>query len=163
MSTEPATFQATQESNPRRAVLRTFVQTVIPALLILALGVPEVIKIILAELGEVMPESVRLWMLAAAGVTAGIASALAKIMALPMVNDWLRGKRALSGLAAAPDRVTITVDNAGDGVELARIVDGALIAPDIAYAFTPDDPDPAEVDVVLEEPFIDGEEPVTRE
>ena len=41
------------------------------------------------ELGEHLPPGFRLWMLGAATVLTAVSAAATRIMALPVVNDWL--------------------------------------------------------------------------
>ena len=88
----------TQTAHPWQASLRTAVQVGIPALITLVGVLPVIIQIILDELGEVMPDGVRVWLLGAAVVLTAVATAIARIMAVPAVNAWLTS----IGLGAAP-------------------------------------------------------------
>jgi hypothetical protein len=88
----------TQTRYPARAALRTAVQTALAVIPILGLVVPEVVRIILEESGESMPANLRGWLLAASAVVVAVASMLARIMAIPAVNDALRKV----GLSATP-------------------------------------------------------------
>lgn len=96
----PVSVQPTQVRRPWRATLRTFVQALIPTILALALVVPEVVKIILDETGEAMPEKFRLVLLGISGAVAAVAAILARVMAIPAVEMLLR--RYIPGLSAAP-------------------------------------------------------------
>ncbi|MGP5390645.1 hypothetical protein [Glutamicibacter arilaitensis] len=98
-NTEP-----TQVQQPGRAAARTFWQTFIPALIGLVFILPEVLGILSSELGDSLPPALRAWLLGAAVVVSGIASALAKIMAIPAVNRWLEHIRLGAGLAPVPSR-----------------------------------------------------------
>lgn len=86
----PEAELSTQEANPRSVMLRTLLQQGVPALLVIGLAIPEVISIVLEELGETMPESLRVWLLAAAGIVTGLGVIASRIMALPGVNALLR-------------------------------------------------------------------------
>lgn len=94
--------EPTQVQQPGRAAARTFWQTFIPSLIGLVLILPEVLDILVGELGEVLPPSLRAWLLGAAVVVSAIASALAKLMANPAVNRWLEHVRLGAGIAPAP-------------------------------------------------------------
>jgi len=94
----PNTIEPTQVRYPWRATLRTIVQVGIPALLTAVTVLPLVIQIVLDELGEVMPESLRLWLVAAAGFVTALAAAFTRIMAIPAVNAVL----TRIGLGAKP-------------------------------------------------------------
>jgi hypothetical protein len=88
----------TQTQWPWKATLRTAVQVGIPALITLVGVLPVVIQIVLDELGEHMPEGLRVWLLAAAAGLTAAAAAITRIMAIPAVNAWL----TTIGLGAAP-------------------------------------------------------------
>lgn len=98
MSTRAELKQATQVAYPGRTVLRTLVQIGIPSFVGLVVVVPLIIQIVLEELGEHMPESLRLWLVGAAAVITATGLAITRVMAIPAVNAWL-GKL---GLAATP-------------------------------------------------------------
>jgi hypothetical protein len=85
---------------------------------VLALGlvVPEVVEVILEQAGESMPASLRGWLLGISAVVAGVAGALAKIMALPRVEAFLRSSRFLRWLAAEPAPVPPLDVDQGSGV-----------------------------------------------
>ena len=76
-------------TNIGERVKRTVLQVGVPAFVFLVVVLPPVIEVIDAELGEQLPEAFRLWMLGAAALLTAIAAASARIMALPVVNDWL--------------------------------------------------------------------------
>lgn len=94
--------EPTQVQQPGRAAARTFWQSFIPGLIGLVLLLPEVLGIIAGELGEVLPPSLRAWLLGAVTLASGVAAALAKIMAIPTVNRWLEHFRLSAGIAPAP-------------------------------------------------------------
>lgn len=89
---------ATQVAHPWKATLRTFIAVGIPTILGLLVVLPEVIQIVLDELGEAMPDGLRLWLAAAAGVIIALSTAATRIMAIPAVNAWL----TKLGLGATP-------------------------------------------------------------
>lgn len=98
MSTRAELKAVTQVAHPWKATLRTAIQVGLPTLLTLTLVVPEIVKIVLEELGEQMPEGLRLWLLAAAGAITGVSVVLTRVMAIPAVNDFL----TQFGLGATP-------------------------------------------------------------
>jgi len=88
----------TQSAHPWRATLRTAIAVGIPTVLGLLVVLPEIIQVILDELGETMPDGLRLWLVAAASLIVAISSAVTRIMAIPGVNAWLTSL----GLGASP-------------------------------------------------------------
>lgn len=79
-----------QVAHPGRAALRTFLEVLIPAvLLVLAVG-PEVLRILAEDLGASLPPGVIAWLLAAAGFLAAVSAAVARIAAIPKVNEALK-------------------------------------------------------------------------
>lgn len=76
-------------SNVAERVKRTALQVGVPAFLFLVVVLPPVIEVIDEELGSHLPEGFRLWMLGAAAVLTAVSVAVSRIMALPVVNDWL--------------------------------------------------------------------------
>jgi hypothetical protein len=89
----------TQQQYPARATARTFLQTWIPQLLTALLVIPAVVQIIVDEVnkhGVVLPD----WLgLALAGILTGcalISAVLARIMAIPAVDAWLKTFRISS-------------------------------------------------------------------
>lgn len=69
-------------------VKRTALAVGAAALVVLGV-VPEAITIIVNEVGGHMPDGLRLWLLGAAVVVTGVATAVTRIMAIPAVNGWL--------------------------------------------------------------------------
>lgn len=76
-------------SDPVARTLRTGFAVGITALITFVGVLPEILGVIVDELGAHLPESIRLWLLAAAGLLTAVAMALTRIMAVPVVNDWL--------------------------------------------------------------------------
>lgn len=76
-------------TNVAERVKRTVLQVGVPAFLFLVVVLPAVIDVLDDELGEHLPEGFRAWMLAAAAVLTALSAAVARIMALPVVNTWL--------------------------------------------------------------------------
>ena len=76
-------------TNVGERVKRTVLQVGVPAFVFLVVVLPPVIEVIDAELGEHLPAGFRLWMLGAATLLTAVSAAATRIMALPMVNDWL--------------------------------------------------------------------------
>jgi hypothetical protein len=72
---------------------------------VLVLGVvaPLVAAILHDELGEYLPDAWLAWVVAAGAVLAAVAAALARIMAIPAVDAWLR-HLGLSSTPVEPDR-----------------------------------------------------------
>ena len=101
MST-PTTSAPTQVRFSARSVVRTILQSIIPAALALGILVPEVIEVILEQAGESMPPGLRGALLAVSAGVAATAGAIAKIMALPKVEAILRSSRFTRWLAAEP-------------------------------------------------------------
>lgn len=98
MTTRAELRAATQTAYPWKASLRTLVQVGIPAFVTLVGVVPLIIQIILEEVGEQMPDGLRLWLVGAATLLTAVATALARIMAIPAVNAFL----TRWGLGATP-------------------------------------------------------------
>jgi hypothetical protein len=80
----------TQVARPWRATWRTVVQVGLPAFLIFAGVLPDILQTFLAGMGDVLPDGLRLWLLGAAAVVTALAGTLARIAAIPAVNDWLK-------------------------------------------------------------------------
>ncbi len=112
---------STQQAHPVRASWRTAAQTVISVVLVLGVVAPLVAAILHDELGEYLPDAWLAWVVAAGAVLAAVAAALARIMAIPAVDAWLRHL----GLSSTP-RVVVPDD---DGVHtITTIVDTAAPA-----------------------------------
>lgn len=90
--------EPTQVNYPWRAALRTAVQVGIPTLITLVAILPFIIQVVLEELGEAMPDGLRLWLLGAAGFITALATVITRIMANPTINAWL----TRIGLGAKP-------------------------------------------------------------
>lgn len=80
----------TQVARPWRATWRTVVQVGLPAFLVLAGVLPEVLDVVADGMGDVLPAGFRAWLAAAAAVITAAAGTLARVAAIPAVNDWLR-------------------------------------------------------------------------
>jgi len=91
-------LQATQVQHPWKAAIRTFVQVAIPAVIALGIVVPQIVDIILEQFGEQLPPQFTGVMLAVSVGVAGVSAVVARIMALPLVNEFLTG----IGLGATP-------------------------------------------------------------
>ncbi|WNO28738.1 membrane protein [Microbacterium phage FlameThrower] len=91
-------LQATQVQHPVKAVLRTIVQVGIPTFIALGIVVPQIVDIILEQFGQSLPEQVTVVLLTTAGVVTGIAAVITRIMAIPLVNEFL----TKMGLGATP-------------------------------------------------------------
>lgn len=98
MTTRAELRATTQTDYPWKATLRTLVQVGIPAFVTLVGILPLIIQIILDEIGEQMPDGLRLWLVGAATLLTAVATALARIMAIPAVNAFL----TRWGLGATP-------------------------------------------------------------
>ena len=95
---------ATQELNPGRTTWRTIIQVAPSAILGLVVLLPIIIEEVLKGFGEQMPESIRLWLLGVAAFVTALSATLARIMAIPAVNDWFRKHFK----PAAPDHQEVT-------------------------------------------------------
>lgn len=98
----PAPAATTQARFSLRAVVRTVVQVVIPGVIVLGVLVPQAIDVVLEGYGESLPPAARAWLLGAGALVAATAGVIARLMALPAVEAFLRSTRFLSWLAAAP-------------------------------------------------------------
>jgi len=85
---------ATQVAHPWLTAARTAVQVGIPALLALVLVLPEVLAIVSEGMGDQLPDGLRLWLAGAAAFVTALAATLARLMAVPAVNDALGKLRA---------------------------------------------------------------------
>lgn len=105
---------STQQAHPVRTSWRTAVQNVLSVILVLGVVAPIVAAILHDELGGYLPDAWLAWVVAAAAVLAAVSAALARIMAIPTVDSWLR-HLGLSSIPVEPD---------GDGVyDITSIVD----------------------------------------
>lgn len=85
---------------PLQRVIRTAVQVVIAAAAILATTVV-VAPQILTAIQDVLPGPFVAWLTGAIAVLAGISAAVARVMAIPAVDEWLRNFGAGSAPAGA--------------------------------------------------------------
>jgi hypothetical protein len=86
----PAPVVPTQVARPWRATWRTVVQVGIPAFLILLGVLPEVLETVIDGMGDHLPDGVRGVLAAAAAFITALAGTLARIAAIPRVNDALK-------------------------------------------------------------------------
>jgi hypothetical protein len=93
----PTGLEATQQRRPWRATLRTILQVGVPALL----GLPLVFEILVEELGGTLPPQVTGYLVAAGAFVTAIAAVLARLMAIPGVELFLRRLPA-AAFAAQP-------------------------------------------------------------
>ncbi|BDZ40837.1 hypothetical protein GCM10025865_01360 [Paraoerskovia sediminicola] len=77
----------TQQAHPVKAALRTFVQVWLPALLTALFVAPEILE---AILDGPLPDGVRAWLVGASTVLAAVSAAVARVMAIPAVDAWLK-------------------------------------------------------------------------
>lgn len=91
----------TQQQHPARAAARTFVQTWLPQLLTALVVIPAIVQIVVDEVnkhGVVLPDWLGLALAGVLTVCALVSAALARIMAIPAVDAWLRHV----GMSSAP-------------------------------------------------------------
>ena len=96
--------QPTQQAYPVRASRRTAVQNALSVILVLGVVAPIVAAILHDELGEYLPEAWLAWVVGAAAILAAVSAALARIMAIPAVDAWLRHL----GLSSTPLQTSST-------------------------------------------------------
>lgn len=114
---------STQEHHPNKASVRTFVQTLIAALVLVVPVVPALVNIVLDEFGKAgvePPGWLYLGLTGASVACALVAAIIARIMAIPGVNDVL--KRIGFGAEPKP-----------------KPVGGEIPRPDVTPDVTPDD------------------------
>ncbi|WP_449280428.1 hypothetical protein [Leucobacter sp.] len=75
--------------DPGTRTLRTGLAVGLTAVIALVGVLPEILEILVDELGVHLPEQLRLWLLGAAAVVTALSMAVTRIMAIPLVNDWL--------------------------------------------------------------------------
>jgi hypothetical protein len=117
---------STQQAHPVRASWRTAAQTVLSVILVLGVIAPLVAGILTEELGEHLPASWLAWVVAAATLLAAVSAALARIMAIPAVDAWLRHL----GLSSTPRPATIAPDGVhqrGDHVTISATGQGGRV------------------------------------
>ena len=96
----------TQVARPWRATWRTVVQVGIPAFVILAGVLPEVLDVFLDGMGAYVPDAVRAWLAGAAVLITALAGTLARIAAIPAVNEALRAVKLSADGQATPTNPT---------------------------------------------------------
>lgn len=80
----------TQVARPWRATWRTVVQVGIPAVVILVGVLPEVLETVIDGMGDHLPADVRGVLAAAAAFITALAGTLARVAAIPAVNNALK-------------------------------------------------------------------------
>lgn len=88
----------TQQLHPARASWRTAVQSAIGTLITLGVIVPLIVTVLNDQLAAYLPPSWQAWLVGAATFVAALSAAVARIMAIPAVDRWL--KRL--GLSSSP-------------------------------------------------------------
>lgn len=89
----PTTIVSSQSAFPTRATVRTFVQSWLPQVLTALVVIPAVVQIILDEVakrGVVLPDWLGLVLAGILTLCAIVSAVLARIMAIPAVDAWLR-------------------------------------------------------------------------
>lgn len=100
MSTPETTTQARR---PARATFRTLVQQVLGWVVAAGLVLPLALSIVQEELGDVIPPQAMGWIVAVVGVAVAVSTVVARLMAIPAVEAFLRRHALVRGLAADPD------------------------------------------------------------
>lgn len=93
------TKTTTQQKYPGKASVRTAVQGFLGTLLTAGVVAPLAASIIGESLGAYLPDGAVAWVVGAAALVAAISATVARLMAIPAVDAWL--KRL--GLASGPD------------------------------------------------------------
>lgn len=106
---------ATQTVHPWRAAVRTFVQTFVPILVLGVIALPEVVEVIDAEAGAMLPEHARAWLLGLGTIASVLAAIGARVMALESVTGVLQRVKGLGWLAPEPAPAR-HADLDGDGI-----------------------------------------------
>lgn len=102
----PPTNEApSQVRHAGRSATRTFVQTIIPAIITLGVVVPLIVDAVVDQTGEILSPKVRGILLAVSAGVAGAAALVARIMAIPAVEAFLRKHSTSQWLAAEPTPV----------------------------------------------------------
>ncbi|QGZ16916.1 hypothetical protein SEA_LITTLETOKYO_24 [Arthrobacter phage LittleTokyo] len=92
----------TQVAHPWRAMFRTAVEVGVPAFALVLFAGPAVLNILAEELGAVLPPGVIAWLLGAAALLTAVSAALARIAALPRVNEALKRVKLDAGPPSPP-------------------------------------------------------------
>lgn len=91
--------KSTQEASQGRAAARTGIQAFIAAAVGLVVILPTVIDTFVPEVADILPAGWAAWLLGASAAIAAVSAAVAKVMAIPGFNNWLRRHRLLQWLA----------------------------------------------------------------
>lgn len=81
---------STQAAHPWRATIRTALATGVPAFASAIYVLPQIIQIILDEIGVAgltLPDEVRLWLLAVAAICTAASAAITRIMAIKKIVE----------------------------------------------------------------------------
>lgn len=98
MSSTRLPTTTTQQAYPWRAVLRTVVQVLLAAPIILTVLALVLATIAQDPFAEFLPGSAVVWLLGASAFLAGLSGVIARVMAIPQVDRWLARLR----LGSAP-------------------------------------------------------------
>lgn len=114
------TENITQVEYPGRASRRTLVQTIVGLLLGVGVAAPAILSALTDGLRSVGAESLAASVATGGAVAAAIATGIARIMAVPGVEDWLQRTTGLRWLAAT----TVTGDQGPGDLGLDAAVSG---------------------------------------
>lgn len=92
MSEQNAIAVTNPVTDPRIAVIRTVLQNIVATIVTVATAIIAVAALapqILEALADVLPPEVYAWLAGAVAFLGALAGALAKIMSMPKVNEWL--------------------------------------------------------------------------
>lgn len=96
---DPSMIEATQVRRPGQTTVRSVIQNVLAVVLVVVTVGPPILEAILQE--DSLPENLRTALLAVGAIIAAVAGVLARIMAIPQVNEALRR----IGIGASPAQV----------------------------------------------------------
>jgi hypothetical protein len=102
-------MSSTQQLYPGRASWRTAVQSALGVILTLGVVLPVVVSVIGDGMDAYLPDAWRAWLVGAAAFVAALSATLARVMAIPAVDGWLRSL----GLSSTPgwaDSAGVIVD-----------------------------------------------------
>ncbi len=80
----------TQVANPNRAAFRTFIQSTVGSLISLSLVLPTMLNIFLDSFGTMLPDQIQSRIVAASLVIGAVAGFVARLMAVPAVNQVMQ-------------------------------------------------------------------------
>lgn len=100
MTKTPAT--TTQGRRPRQATVRTLFQQLVGWIVAAGLVLPLALAVVQEELGDVIPPHVMSWIVVIVGVAVAVSTTVARIMAIPAIETFLRRHALIRGLAADP-------------------------------------------------------------